>query len=174
MVFLLLYAIAIWAVAVVYRRRWQSFAAVLGSIPPVALATHLTVIYTAGMQNGPHTWLYAIGAAYAGLIFGVGLLIAVQPRKRYAEEPCPVCEYEVKGVVGGTCPECGHDLAAPAKHFRRAPKPARVAPPDAATTEAARHRLREALDERERERREHDARDRGLRPPARASLDPSA
>jgi hypothetical protein len=172
-VFLLLYAIAIWAVAVVWRRRWQSFAAVLGSLAPVAIATHYTVVYTAGMQNGPHTWLYAVGAAYAGLIFGVGLLIAVQPRKRYAEEPCPVCEYEVKGLTG-VCPECGHDLAEPAKHFRRAPKPVRVAPPDAETTEATRRRLREALDERQKEREEHDARDRGLRPPARASLDPSA
>lgn len=175
MVFLLMYAVAIWAAAVIYRRRWQSYAVILGALVPVVFATHWTVLYTAQMDNGPHTWLYPVGAAYGGLIFGVGLLIAVQPRKEAKERPCPVCEYELKGVAAGTCPECGHDLAAPVRTFRPVAAAEPVAPPDDEQTQAARDHLRRALDERERERRREDEMDRGVRPTrGRASLDPSA
>ncbi|MFG0274012.1 MAG: hypothetical protein ACF8QF_03035 [Phycisphaerales bacterium] len=189
MVFLLMYAVAIWAVAVVYRRRWLSFVVVIAALLPVALATHLTVRYTAkraeqaaitgttavgGASLRGETWLYPVGAAYGGLILGVGLLIAVQPRTVAVEEPCPVCDYELKGVTAGTCPECGHDRAMPARAFRPAPAASPVAPPDDEQTQAARDHLRHALAERERDRRRDDALDRGLRPPrGRASLDPS-
>lgn len=173
MVFLLAYAVAIWAVAVVYRRRWQAYAAILLGLPPVALITHWAVLYTHSTQTGPQNWLYAIGAAYAGLIAGVGLLIAVQPRRAPAMEPCRVCGYEVRGIEG-VCPECGHDPAQPAGLLRRRPTPRRAGPPDMESGRLARLRLRAGLRRRRRERLAEDARDRGVTPrAASASLDPS-
>jgi hypothetical protein len=178
LVFLLMYAVAIWAVAVIFRRRWLSFVVIIAAMAPVALITHWVVGLNIGASATgrplPPTALYAVGTAYGGLIFGVGLLIAVQPRKEAKERPCPVCEYEVKGIEG-PCPECGHDLAAPVHSFRPAPAAAPVAPPDEASTQAVRDHLRRAIEERQRERRREDELDRGVRPTrGRASLDPSA
>lgn len=105
MVFLLAYAMVVWAIAIMWRRRWPAFAATFLSIPPVVGITHLTVLYTAGLEDGPHTWIYPVGFAYAGLILGVGLLIAVQPRA-VPETACPMCHYDAVGI-DSTCPECG-------------------------------------------------------------------
>jgi hypothetical protein len=117
MVFLLAYAMVVWAIAIMWRRRWQAFAATFLSIPPVVGITHLTVLYTAGLEDGPHTWIYPVGFAYAGLILGVGLLIAVQPRN-VPETACPMCQYDAVGI-DETCPECGASLESPVTRSER-------------------------------------------------------
>lgn len=120
MVFLLAYAMVLWAIAVIWRRRWQSFAALTLGIPPIAGLTHMAVILSNQPDEPPHTWIYYFGAVYAALVLGVGLFIAVLPRKG-PEEACPQCNYDVQGIAE-TCPECGVTLdedAPPSGGWRR-------------------------------------------------------
>lgn len=131
LVFLLLYAVAIWAVAVVYRRRWPAFAAVFGGLPPVAMLAYFFAEYVVPKAPAdPGAVIYILAGGFMALILGVGLLIAVQPRARPAH-PCRACGYDLAGVVIGQCPECGFDLASKERRPRRprhAPPAPAVAP----------------------------------------------
>jgi len=108
-VFLLAYAFAVWSLAFAYRRRWPAFAAVALALPPIAGAVHLDVLFVERVVEEDADWRYALAGAFAALIVGVGLLIAVQPRSApsYA---CRVCHYDLRGISPALCPECGAEL----------------------------------------------------------------
>jgi len=132
LVFLLVYAVAIWAVTLIYRRRWQAFAAIPISVIPIAFGAKLCVVYLIE-RDGPAVPVYVLAGGYSALIVMVGLLIAVQPRKRPAEKPCPACGYDLIGNLSGVCPECGLDMNQPRggkiAFPARRPKPPRSQPP---------------------------------------------
>lgn len=109
MVFLLAYAFAVWSLAFVYRRRWPAFVAVALALPPVAGAVHLDVLFVEHFFGENVDWLYALAGAFAALVVGVGLFIAVQPRAAPAYA-CRFCHYDLRGNAIGVCPECGADL----------------------------------------------------------------
>ncbi len=112
MVFLLAYAVAIWAITLVYRRRWPAFAAIPLSVAPVAVGAKLCVVYLIE-RDGPAVPVYVLAGGYGALIVLVGLLIAVQPRRIPAVHPCPACGYDLLGNVSGVCSECGLNLNKP-------------------------------------------------------------
>lgn len=107
MILLPVYAILIWCVIAYFRRRWQAFAIVALSVFPVILITHLCIQYIPLRAGEPRpSWLYAISASYALLIFGIGLVIAVQHNARTAND-CHACGYDLTGTAARACPECG-------------------------------------------------------------------
>jgi uncharacterized C2H2 Zn-finger protein len=108
-VFIVAYVVGFWAIALVHRRRWPAFMALLVSIPLTMLLAHVFVMLTP--MVGPATdpspeWMYVVGAAIEGLILLVGVTVAVQPRRR-VERPCGRCRYDLDGLTQGRCPECG-------------------------------------------------------------------
>jgi len=114
MVFIVAYIVGFWALALVHRRRWPAFTALLVSIPLTMLCAHVFVVVTplVGPPDGPSPdWMYVVGAAVEGLILLVGLTLAVQPRRR-VERPCKRCQYELEGLTRGRCPECGREFDA--------------------------------------------------------------
>jgi hypothetical protein len=141
-VFLLCYAVAVWVIAAIHRRRWPAFVAIFGGLPPVALGallcTKLMIVaptLEAGVSadaaaHSQRFLIYLVAGAMIVLISGVGLFIAVQPR-RAPDRPCGACGYDLEGNRSGVCPECGADVTLPEKLQRRAIEtPAPVAPPE--------------------------------------------
>jgi len=114
--FPLFYAVAVWAICVRFRRRWPAFVVPLLSIGPVALLTYLELALLDFLESGGQPLVYIFSGGLSALMLGVGLLIAVQPRT-VVQQPCPSCRYEMEGVKGDICPECGADVTA--KHPRR-------------------------------------------------------
>jgi hypothetical protein len=109
--FPLFYAIAVWAICIRYRRQWPAFIAPIISIGPVALLTYLELALLDLLDAGGEPVIYIFSGAFSLLMLGVGLLIAIQPRE-VIENPCPSCNYEMEGVEGDICPECGADVTA--------------------------------------------------------------
>lgn len=128
MFFLLAYAVAIWAICFTHRRRWPAFVAPIAGLAPVALVTHMDVLFIFSNENGTALWLYIVAGAFMALILGVGLFIAVLPRNA-ADDPCPACGYDQSGAISEICSECGCDVTAR--------KPRRTRPHTAPDADAA-------------------------------------
>ncbi|MEC9372718.1 MAG: hypothetical protein VYC34_02705 [Planctomycetota bacterium] len=144
MFFLLAYAIAIWSICYVHRRRWPAFVAPIASLAPIGFLTHLDLLFLFG--KGESSWLMIFSGAFMGLILLVGFVIAVQPRTSTVEEPCPSCRYEMKGTATRICPECGADIDADKpRKTRRIHDPA---PPSRAPDVSLATRLSSTSDER--------------------------
>ncbi len=109
MIFIVAYVVGFWAIALVHRRRWPAFMALLVSIPMTMLLAHVFVMLTPMVgpaTDTPPGWMYVVAAAIEGLILLVGVTVAVQPRRR-VERPCGWCRYDLDGLTRGRCPECG-------------------------------------------------------------------
>ncbi len=103
MIVLVLYAVPVWALIYLLRRRVVGLV-VLG----VATALVPLLIHVESAAIGPWAgMLRIIGASYAGLIAVVGVLLWLQRRAARGHE-CRHCLYDLTGNVTGVCPECGH------------------------------------------------------------------
>lgn len=121
MIVLPAYAVVIWIVIAMFRRRWQAFAILALSVIPVLLLTHLCVQYMPLRAGEPRpAWLYAISTMYGILIVLIGLVIAVQGSPRTARD-CHACGYDLSGTTSRTCPECGSTLRCRKCHAQPGP-----------------------------------------------------
>ncbi len=116
MIILPVYAIAIWTVIAVFRRRWQAFVITGLSVLPVGWITHLCVQHIPLKPGEPRpTWLYMISLGYGALILVIGLVIAVQ-RRDVRVSDCRACGYDLSGSRKLSCPECGEAVVCVACH----------------------------------------------------------
>jgi hypothetical protein len=104
---------------------WVPLACTLG------LAKHLVRQFFPGWPLGRAPWLFSImpSSAYMGLALGLGSLllrgdrlrriaIARQELNRRGIPVCLECGYDLRGLVGPRCPECGQ----PAEHRPNEPE----------------------------------------------------
>lgn len=115
MIFFIVYAIGVWTLLYFLRGKWQGPFALLASIVPVALLTLMLLLPSlhthwrppifAGM-GGYGRLLSMFTGAYALVIFFVGVVILVTPR-RIPAGCCTACAYDLTGTFGAVCPECG-------------------------------------------------------------------
>ncbi len=117
MILLAVYAIAVWAGIAWWRRRWPGAVLLFGSQAPIWVFTVVAGFITAepgaaeqfglvGTLAGYGRVIYLVSGFYAALIFGIGLMIFVQPRRLLGHQ-CPGCGYDLRGNLTGVCPECG-------------------------------------------------------------------
>ncbi len=121
MIFVVLYAIAVWTIAWRFRRRWPAFAAVLLAAPPIVLSAHFDVWLVRTVFDEDASWLVTLASLFAGIIVFIALLLSFQPRSK-PSHVCVVCEYDMRGLSARTCPECGAELT------EDTPKPQRARP----------------------------------------------
>lgn len=121
MVFPLLYAVAIWALVMMLRRRLAGFAILIGSVLPIAALTTIIAFISRGQVDlmpgfltrnlaGYGIVLHLVSGGYAFLILLIGLVLVVQPRRTPAGI-CARCGYDLTGSAPGRCPECGKEAA---------------------------------------------------------------
>ena len=110
MILFAVYAVGIWTIAWRYRRRWQGFAALVAGVPPVLLSARLDVWLVRVLFDEDASFLLVLGGASAGLIALIGLALFAQPRAHPAHA-CGACGYDLRGLNGRFCPECGADDA---------------------------------------------------------------
>lgn len=67
-------------------------------------------------QPGPETW-YAL-AATLGLAALACALIALFKDRSRGRRRCPTCWYNMSGIAGTVCPECGHDARREKRLFK--------------------------------------------------------
>ncbi len=119
MILLTIYAILVWVGVAWWRRTWPGALLLAGSMLPIAAFTLFAGFLSVGPGSaerltsistvtGYARVVYVISAFYAALIFSVGLLIFVQPRRMLGHQ-CRACGYDMRGSVAGICPECGRD-----------------------------------------------------------------
>lgn len=107
------YAMAVWFAAAVWRRQWRSFAAVAlgvaGLIGIIKFHAHMGEV-TQGRIYTPVLNHLLVG--YTVLVGGMGLFLAVVPRRREAGH-CTRCGYDLSGASSGqrVCPECATPFA---------------------------------------------------------------
>lgn len=107
MVFFILYAIAVWIAVFLIRRRWIALITLALSLAPIGGFSHVCVLFLPFAQSEPaETWLYYVALAYAVVILCVGLVIALRP-PRLPPGHCHRCRYDLSGIAGTVCPECG-------------------------------------------------------------------
>jgi hypothetical protein len=104
------YAVAVWYAAARWRRRWESFAwiaAGFAGLVFVAYAHWRLNIWTHGNIYLPV--LRVLLYPYTALVVGIGLFIAVLPRRVIPWAHCPGCLYDLRGLDAPveSCPECG-------------------------------------------------------------------
>lgn len=120
MIFLVLYAMPIWCLCFMLRRR-------AGGLVLLALGTIAVplLIHVEASLIGPWAVLLRlVGMSYAALIAVVGLTLWWQRRAALAHE-CRGCRYDLRGNVTGVCPECGRVLpSVSAVEVRRAKRSA--------------------------------------------------
>lgn len=113
MIFLMLYALAIWIAVFLIRRKWLRILVLTGaaSIVPLAAHTliHLLETNLARPDQAPLAWLSVVGDTYAALVFAVGLFIALTAKRKEPHD-CRACGYDLAGNTSGACPECGHTI----------------------------------------------------------------
>lgn len=108
-----LYAIAVWWFAAVYRRRWPGFLAVALGLAGLLGVNYLHVRlndWTDGAILLPV--LQHMMYPYTALVVGAGFYAACLPR-RMPQGFCAACGYDLKGLPHTrvpVCPECGQDL----------------------------------------------------------------
>lgn len=109
MLLLVFYAVVSWYATALWRRRWQGFAIVLGSVLGVACVAVLHRLidrWSGHTINLPafHPIIYPYGV----VVGGMGLYIACIPRRKLHGH-CAACEYSLEGLDDAqrVCPECG-------------------------------------------------------------------
>jgi hypothetical protein len=102
-----IYAASIWIAIGALRRSWMGLAIAACSAFPVLVLSHICIQYLPLPPGEPRPeWLYLISGAYAIVVAGVGLAIALSGRGRLASD-CHHCGYDLRGVTTILCPECG-------------------------------------------------------------------
>lgn len=128
-IFLVLYALPVWALTYLLRRRvWGLLLLGLGTIA-VPVVVRLEEVHLGAFAGT----LHVVGASYAGLIGLVGIVLWLQRRAALAHE-CRHCLYDLTGNVTGVCPECGHVLPGVTKEEIRRAVQSGDAAPDAAAS----------------------------------------
>lgn len=77
----------------------------------LAVVPTTTVSWAASLLGGPFVAILATLVVYVGSCVGLGLL-AVRTRRRLNwdhSNRCTTCGYDMQGLDGVTCPECGRD-----------------------------------------------------------------
>ncbi|MBX3364770.1 MAG: hypothetical protein KF866_08405 [Phycisphaeraceae bacterium] len=106
------YAMLVWALAAIWRRRWGGFAAValgtLGLIAMIRFHAHMGEV-TEGRIFVPV--LQHLLVVYTGLVAFLGVFIACMPRRR-PRSACQRCGYDLTGMTTSqrVCPECAAPL----------------------------------------------------------------
>lgn len=118
------YAVAVWLAAARWRRRWAAFAWVGAGCAGLCLVAWIHTLaneYTGGRLYLPV--LRSLLYPYTALVGGVGLFIALLPGRRAGCPRCPVCDYDLAGLLQErmVCPECGTRLAVLGDQVMRAP-----------------------------------------------------
>jgi hypothetical protein len=104
------YAVGVWYAAARWRRRWESFAWILAGFGGLVLVAYFhwrLNIWTHGNIYLPV--LRVLLYPYTALVVGVGLFIALLPRRVIPWAHCPACTYDLRGLDAPveSCPECG-------------------------------------------------------------------
>lgn len=156
--FFLGYALIVWWPAVVYRRRWGGWLAViLGTLVLVALIKLHALI---GQRTNGQIFVpvfQSILVPYAFLIAGVGAYINILP-KTHARGHCGRCGYNLDGLDADlhVCPECGRSFTTSHRPLRRRAESSDDQPPDEPQQQ---HAQGHAHDEPPRDRRAKPGRD---------------
>lgn len=167
--FFLGYALIVWWPAIVYRRQWRGWLAVI--LGTLALLLLIKLHAFVGLQTNGRIFVpvfQSILVPYAFLIAGVGVYVNILPAS-YARGHCGRCGYDLAGLdrERHVCPECGRPFS-----FARPPS-AHEQPPDQPQKQ---HDHRHAHDQPPRDRRAKpgrdlpDARDGAGRGPLRDQL----
>ncbi len=106
MVFVSLFSIAVWSVAYVYRRRWQTWTIILLSDTIGLFIAYADVKFFFEPESDAAFAAYIIAIAYLLMTSAVAIFIAFL-KAPDAARPCPVCSYDLDGVQAQRCPECG-------------------------------------------------------------------
>ena len=122
-----IFATLVWALAMHWRRQWQSFAAVTGSILFLYLIFRLLYVW---QEHLPPLSALAYGELlwpYIGLTGAIGYYICFLPRPP-TETQCRKCRYELSGLnpKGLNCPECGQQWRGKGSEFE--PPPVELTP----------------------------------------------
>jgi hypothetical protein len=132
------YAVAVWYAAARWRRRWEAFAWILAGFGGLALVAYFhwrLNIWTHGTIYLPV--LRVLLYPYTALVVGVGLFIAMLPRRVIPWAHCPGCLYDLRGLDAPveSCPECGMTeelgqliFGCQFKGFPAGPKPEQISP----------------------------------------------
>lgn len=124
MIFFVVYTAAIWFLVFSLRRRVSAFVVLLVGCIPLFLLTASASIQVSGTAFNVTGWMKSLGmfggilhfvsGTFMFVIFTGGLVLAVQ--RRAGPYECASCRYDLMGVVGEVCPECGSVIAVrPAK-----------------------------------------------------------
>lgn len=117
MVFPIVYAVMTWYLAMRWRRRWLSFAA-------VACSVGLLCALGMALRAGELEWIGVEGSVagtlrlhvieaflwpYTALVLSLGIFICCIRRTAPSEAHCPRCHYDLAALdpEGLVCPECG-------------------------------------------------------------------
>jgi predicted RNA-binding Zn-ribbon protein involved in translation (DUF1610 family) len=117
MIFPIIYAVGTWYLAMRWRRRWLSFAA-------VTISAGLLCWLGLAVRAGDLDWATAPGGVtgplrlhvveaflwpYTALVFILGVFISCLRRTAPSEAHCPRCHYDLSALdpEGLICPECG-------------------------------------------------------------------
>jgi hypothetical protein len=118
-ILLSLYALALWWLVVTFRRTWKGVAIAVGGCALVLPLVDPLVYLIWWMMGEKPTWVFPFLYAYSGVLFLVCVFLGSLPRTR-ADRPCPGCGYDLTGVTGGACPECGREIDRPKRVSPRA------------------------------------------------------
>jgi hypothetical protein len=102
-----IYAVAVWYLAIRHRRTWRGFVSVAAGVAFLVALAYLHAYfwgYLGGLLRGFQVLLYP----YTVLVGLVGLYVASLPRNRNPHA-CQGCGYDRAGLTTGNpaCPECG-------------------------------------------------------------------
>lgn len=107
MIFPVIYAVVVWWMAMHWRRRWPSFAAVgLGVLLP--MGGYVLLRRWDGAISPMYRHVLILFWPYVVLLAMMGFYIAMLPRRAGAHQ-CARCFYDLRGLSpsGLNCPECG-------------------------------------------------------------------
>lgn len=110
------YAISVWVAIGALRRSWLGLAVASLSFIPVLVLSYLCIQFIPLKPGEPRPeWLYIITGAYAVVVTGVGLAIALAGHGPRPSD-CHQCRYDMRGVQSVHCPECGASRRCDACH----------------------------------------------------------
>jgi len=111
-----IYAISIWFSIAAMRRSWIGLAIAMVSAFPVLAMSYVCIQFIPLKPGEPRPeWLYFVSGAYAIVVAGIGLSIALSGRGRLPTD-CHACGYDLRGVGTNICPECGTSRRCTACH----------------------------------------------------------